>query len=609
MTDLNFKGKEFVFNHHLAVPYRPLKMDEGKGIGAPRLDGNLVIHGDNLEALKTLLPLHAGKVDCIFIDPPYNTGNEGWCYNDKVNSPMIKEWFSANPINVDDGLRHDKWCAMMWPWLRLLHELLSEEGSIWITLDDNEIHHARLMLDAIFGDQNFVAKLIWRKKAGGGQDVEYISIEHDYILVYRKSEAFAIANRQTAVLEDDYPHEHNGRKCQFIPLEKWGSNQLRENRPNLFYAIIDPDGKEFFPMATTGKDGNWRSKPENFDEEHIFWRKLGDRKNIHPNRVGRWQPCEVKYLDEQGETKEAPERSIFYNVGSTTEATVELTRIFGEKQFDTPKPEILIRRIIELAAKGDSLVLDSFAGSGTTAHAVLEANQRDGGNRRFILVECEDYADKVTAERIRRVINGYPFQGEQKTELLREKITWTGLKNASRLIAAVEDIKTKHGSKYDEIKKTVRNGELVVTGVKHIKEKTEGLGGEFTYCTLDAPLGVDRILTGATLPSYESVGAVLFHMVTGQTLNPKSVREKKFYLGKKDDRHVWLRYKPDEKWLKSSDAALTLSWAREIAETDTKATHIVFAPGRYVGRDVLNAENIPVEFVPFPHALNRIERE
>ena len=147
MSELNFKGKEFVFNHHLAVPHRPLVPDPAKSIGAARLDGNLVIHGDNLHALKSLLPMYAGKVDCIFIDPPYNTGNEGWGYNDNVNSPMMQEWLRANPIGIEDGLRHDKWCAMMWPRLRLLRELLSDTGSIWITLDHHEAHRARQMLD------------------------------------------------------------------------------------------------------------------------------------------------------------------------------------------------------------------------------------------------------------------------------------------------------------------------------------------------------------------------------------------------------------------------------------------------------------------------------
>ena len=163
VTELNFKGKEFVYNHHLSVPFRPLVPHPDKGIGPVALDGNLIIQGDNLHALKALLPMYAGKVDCIFIDPPYNTGNEGWCYNDNVNAPMIKEWLNANPVGIDDGLRHDKWCAMMWPRLRLLHELLSDRGSLWITLNDIEVHHSRSILGEIFGAGNFIASCIWQK--------------------------------------------------------------------------------------------------------------------------------------------------------------------------------------------------------------------------------------------------------------------------------------------------------------------------------------------------------------------------------------------------------------------------------------------------------------
>ena len=162
MTELNFLGTSAVYNHHLAVPYRPLTPDAKKSVGEVAMDGNLVIEGDNLHALKSLLPLYAGKVDCIFIDPPYNTGGE-WAYDDNVNAPQIKEWLDANPVSIEDNLRHDKWCAMMWPRLRLLHELLSDTGSLWMTIDDNEVHRVRGLLDEIFGQDNFIANIIWQK--------------------------------------------------------------------------------------------------------------------------------------------------------------------------------------------------------------------------------------------------------------------------------------------------------------------------------------------------------------------------------------------------------------------------------------------------------------
>ncbi len=185
MTELNFKGKEFVYNHHLSVPFRPLVPDADKGIGAVNLDGNLIIQGDNLHALKALLPRYAGKVDCIFIDPPYNTGNEGWAYNDNVNAPMIKEWLKANPIGIEDGLRHDKWCTMMWPRLRLLYEMLAQDGIIFISIDDNELHRLREMCDEIFGPTNWVGNIVWKNVTDNNPT--NIAVEHEYILCFAKN--------------------------------------------------------------------------------------------------------------------------------------------------------------------------------------------------------------------------------------------------------------------------------------------------------------------------------------------------------------------------------------------------------------------------------------
>jgi adenine-specific DNA-methyltransferase len=192
MPEIVFKGKEYVYNHHLTVPYRPLVLDKSKGIGPGDLAGNLVIHGDNLHALKALLPRYAGQVDLVFIDPPYNTGNEGWCYNDNVNSPIMKEWLSTNPVDGEDLLRHDKWLCMMWPRLVLLRELMSERGSIWITLDDNEMHRARMVLDEVFGADNFVACIAWEKRYTRSNNAKMFYSIKDSILVYRKSEALNV---------------------------------------------------------------------------------------------------------------------------------------------------------------------------------------------------------------------------------------------------------------------------------------------------------------------------------------------------------------------------------------------------------------------------------
>lgn len=600
MTELNFKGKEFVYNHHLAVPFRPLVPHEDKGIGPVSLDGNLIIHGDNLHALKALLPLYAGKVDCIFIDPPYNTGNEDWNYNDNVNAPMIREWLESNPIGIEDGLRHDKWCAMMWPRLRLLHDLLADVGSIWITLDDNEIARARCVLDEIFGETNFIATCIWHKNYSPKPSTKHISEDHDYVLVYAKNAEIWRPNflERTEAMDSRYINPDNDPRGPWKPGDLSARNYYSEG----VYSIICPSGR----VISGPPGGNyWRVSERNFKkmdaEGRIWWGEAGN--NIPA--IKRFK-SEVK----EGRTPQTLWR--YDEVGHTQDAKQEILRImkFGDARevFITPKPKDLVGRIMELATNSDSIILDSFAGSGTTAHAVQEANKRDSGNRRFILVEMEDYADRLTAERVRRVINGYDFKGTQRRELLRERLSWRVLKNAVDLVHKVEGIDNLHGHEYDRIKKEVKGGELIVTGEKAVAERAEGLGGTFTYCTLGDPVELDKLLSGETLPHYVGLAAALFHMATNQALNPSAVRETDFYVGTTEGQHVWLIYKPDLEWLKTSEAALTLSRAKAFAATAPDKRHLVFAPARYVSQKMLAEQNIPVEFVPLPFALYRIDR-
>lgn len=595
MTELNFKGKEFVYNHHLAVPFRALVPDESKGIGPVALDGNLIVHGDNLHALKALLPLYAGKVDCIFIDPPYNTGNEGWAYNDNVNAPMIREWLESNPIGIEDGLRHDKWCAMMWPRLRMLHELLAEDGSIWITLDDNEAQRGKIILDEIFGEDAFVASIAWEARYSVSNDAS-VSNSHNYILVYSKAPETwkklrnEVTRSEKQAKQYSNPDDDPKGAWRAIP---WDAPNIRENLS--------------YPIKT--KKGSVRRPPKGrcWSREEDKWKEICEAGLAYFGKDGDGAPSYKRYLSDAGtvvpNTWWEHESS-----GHTDEASKELTAFGLDVEFKTPKPVRLLSKILEIATRPDSIVLDSFSGSGTTAHAILEANSRDGGNRRFILVEMEDYAEKLTAERVRRVINGYAFTGTQRTELLRNKITWTKLKNADKLTEAVAAIETLHGHEYDAIKKTVKDGELIVTGEKAVEEKTEGLGGSFTYCTLGDPVELDKVLSGETLPPFDGLGSVLFHMATARAFDPVAMREDDFYLGAVEGQHVWLIYKPDLDWLKSPDAALTLKRAKSFAETDPDARHLVFAPARYVSQKMLAEQNIPVEFVPLPFALYRIDR-
>jgi adenine-specific DNA-methyltransferase len=443
MPELSFKGKEFVYNHHLSIPFRPLVPDAARSVGPVDLAGNLILHGDNLHALKALLPIYAGRVDCVFIDPPYNTGNEKWSYNDNVNSPMLREWLNSNPIGIEDGLRHDKWCAMMYPRLRLLHELMSERGAIFITIDDNEVHQLRSLMDEIFGDKNFLANFVWQSKDTPGNNAEGIAETHNHVLLYRKTDQFAgaLLERNPEQLAN-YTNPDNDKRDVWLaaPLTR------AEHRDRDYYPLTNPAGKKVWPP----KGSSWRRPPAKMkwlqEDNRIWWGKDGD---------GEF-PMEKKFLSEAKNGVVNQTWWPYEFAGSTRNAGAELKQIFGgEKPFATPKPIQLIRRILELATDESSIVLDSFAGSGTTAHAVLAANRADEGDRRFILVEGESYADEVTAERVRRAIKGYEFQGTQREVLFTQRMTWNSLKTIDRAFSQISSIENLEEHRFDRVTRTV----------------------------------------------------------------------------------------------------------------------------------------------------------
>jgi adenine-specific DNA-methyltransferase len=595
VPELHFKGKEFVYNFHLSVPFRPLVPHPTKSVGKD--SGNIIIHGDNLHALKALLPRFAGRVDCIFIDPPYNTGNENWNYNDNVNSPMLREWLDGNPVNKEDMLRHDKWLCMMYPRMKLLHELLSENGSLWMTLDDNEVHRARLMLDEVFGEDCCVGQLAWQKRTSR-ENRAVLSPSIDHILLYSKRlpDTWRLFRNLLEPAEEGYANPDNDPNGEWksVPFTAQG------RRTNQMYIITTPTGKALKPP----KGRCWAATEPEFKEllarNLVYWPKEGD---------GRPR---IKQYPEFAKGLVPDTLWLAVEVGDTEDSKKLLLEIFSDRQtldFHAPKPHQLIQRVLEIATTKESLVLDSFAGTGSTAHAVLAQNARDGGTRRFILVECEDYADTLTAERVRRIISGYEFTGVQKEQLMQENVTWTKLSSGrqhQRLLDRVQAFENLEGHRFDRIVKAVNHGVLTVTGEKDVRKRTSGLKANFLYYTLGEPIDIDKILTGEQLPEYSTLGAWLFHTATGEPLNEQMVDKQAWYLGESAQYHVWLVYKPDLAFLKSRDSALTLSLAKTISGSHANKPHLVFASAKYVPNKMLLP--LRVEHAPLPFALYRIEK-
>ena len=491
MPEIQFKGKEFVFNHHLSVPYRPLLVDKNKSIGTGNINENLIINGDNLHALKALMPMYAGKIDCIFIDPPYNTGNEKWAYNDNVNSPMINEWLGSNPVNKDDMLRHDKWLAMMYPRLKLLNELLAEDGSLWMTLDDNEVHRARMLMDEIFGDSAFVASIAWQARYSVSNDAS-ISNSHNYVLVYSKAPETWKKLRNEIERNDKQAKQYSNSDDD--PNGPWRAIpwDAPNERENLSYPIITKAGTTKYPP-----------KGRCWSREESQWLELVESGLAYFGKNGDGAPSYKKYLKD-AETVVPTTWWPHELSGHTDESSKELSAFNLGVSFETPKPVRLLQRILGIATQPDSIILDSFAGSGTTAHAVLQANQKDNGYRKFILVECEKYADELTAERVRKVINGYSFNGSQKEILHTESINFSSLKKADKILGMIDSIENLEGHRFDKIKKEIKDGTLTVFGEKSVLEQVDGIGGTFTYCTLGEPIDIDKILTGENLPEYKA---------------------------------------------------------------------------------------------------------
>lgn len=532
MPTLHWIGKDKVLNHHLEVPFHVLErqysFDEAGKHEEDNGSENMIIHGDNLLALKSLLPKYEGKIKCIYIDPPYNTGNENWVYNDNVNDPQIQRWLHQVVGKEGEDLsRHDKWLCMMYPRLKLLQRLLADDGVIFISIDDNEQANLKLICDEIFGVNCFVADTSWQRTYSTRNDSKGIVSEVEHVLIYSKQTNWN-PNKlpRTAEMNSKYKNPDND-------IAVWRTDNAYApgavSHQGMVYAIQHPfNGKMLYPS----NGSCWRYQQETMlaimngwceyelkEIDDINERALicgvaeGDvRKNVkaivlkkslseskeHAEKVLKKGPWPKFFFTKNGKGGIARKTYLknvggklptnlwkHDDVGHTDEAKKEMLNIFGGKTtFDTPKPTRLLQFILTIATNKDSIILDSFAGSGTTAHAVLNMNKADGGNRKFICIEMMDYADTITAERVKRVINGY---GEGK-------------------------------------------------------KAVDGTGGNFSYYELGEPLLVDDKLNDAV--STEKIREYIYYMETKQAL-PEATADEPMLLGVHHGAAYYFNYEKD----------------------------------------------------------------
>lgn len=646
MPELNWVGKDKVITHHLDVPYRVLDRQYSYNEHGQHQEDNgsqnMIIHGDNLEALKALLPRYEGKVDCIYIDPPYNTGNEGWIYNDAVNDPRIKKWLGEVVGKEGEDLsRHDKWLCMMYPRLRLLQRLLAPTGAIFISIDDNEAAHLKAMCDEIFGARCFVADISWQRTYSTCNDSKGIPAEVEHLFAFSKQPDWNPNKlERTAEMDDKYSNPDGDRTA-------WTSSDAfapgAATHQGMVYAIQHPfTGAMIYP----GTGNCWRyEQPEMF---RIFSGWTAYELKDLDDAAKRARVCgvpadEVKpgvlglVLAKPLEEAQADARAVYergqwprfyftkggeggvrrktyldsvggllptnfwpYEVaGHTDEAKKEIRAIFdGRVAFDTPKPTRLIERILKIATKPGDIVLDSFAGSGTTGHAVLNVNKSDKGERSFILVELGDYADSVTAERVRRAITGYKGESEESITLYEHKLTLTAMKKADGLLAEANKIYQEAQGKYTKVsrpkittKVTGKSGSsyLQVVATQSHDHDVSGTGGDFSFYELGAPLLVEGDLN-PNVP-LERVREYVWFTETGQPFsNPPSAHP--YFLGRHEDASLFFVYEPDR--VTSLDRGYLASIPIECAAS----SYVIYADTCLLSDEELRSLNITFKKIP-----------
>ena len=549
MPALTWIGKDAVVRHHHDVPYRLLEPVPALSCGEDT--GNLIVQGDNLLALKALLPRYAGQVKCIYIDPPYNTGNEGWKYNDNVNSPEIRRWLGEVVGKEGETLdRHDRWLCMMYPRLMLLKQFLRDDGAIFVSIDDNEVANLKIIMDEIFGARNFI-DIFSRVKTETPSNLSSTTKKKiEYVVAYGNAKKIG--------------------RLLGLRSESSSSNGLL-NQPNALGILRFPAGK----VATKLPNGIQKARlqqTKKYTVELLDDVEVRDGHFVGEFRLRakfKWSQAVLDAAfkdpnitisiptnnlspayDKREYAGSVPSNLIDSSVDEITneDATAELLDIFGRTVFEYPKPKSLVRYIMNMIADKNSIVMDSFAGSGTTAHAVLKQNAEDGGARRFILVETDgSIARDVTAERIKRVSQGY------------------------------------------------RNGK---------GEQVHGLGGGFQFCKLGKPLfdargHIDKDVRFAELANF------VWFMETGMGLPPARASRRKAdttspLLGVHEGRAVYLLYNGILKD-RSIDGGNTLTTPLLDQLPAHDGPRVVYGARCAIGADRLR--QLDVHFRHLPYAL------
>jgi adenine-specific DNA-methyltransferase len=557
MPTLQFKGKNIIWNHHLAVPFHTLDEVPELNHQSEKANGNMIIEGDNLIVLKALLPQFAGRINAIYIDPPYNTGNEGWIFNDKVNSPLIKDWIGKE-VSKDDLTRHDKWLCMMVPRLKLLFQLLSESGVIFISIDDNELSNLISFCNEIFGEENLIG-ILPRITKKAGKTSDNISKNTDYIVIYKR-----VGNLEFEKIEiDDEGYKHSDEYEE--ERGKYKLSQTLDYSSIQYSASLDYEieleGEIFRPGNSTKEemegriirnpksDWCWRwSKPLfefGLEKGFIVIKESRSGKRIYTKTYSNatientGSGYQIKLIERK---KNATTLEFIDNQYSNDNSRKEIEKIFGYKAFDYSKPSVLIKKIMELASDKNSIILDSYAGSGSTMHAVMQLNKEDGGNRKCIMVQMPENSEAeldknickdITRERVKRAIDKF------------------------------------------------------------------NLDSGFKYYRLGIPLDAETMLAGQ-LPTYNQFAKYVYYLCTGENLESEDkINEANFYVGEYGKQAIYLVYKQDYETL--TRLALNLKLAEKIKEQQPGKKRIVYAPSCFLDEEYLTDNQI--EYVGIPYNL------